>query len=412
MSERNQPIIEGIEGTVTIHSDVDATTSAVLQNNWTATVAPAVTDDLGAGYTVGSEWIDVTADKSYKLADASVGAAVWIETGGGVSGAGGLVDLTGITGASNKVDLTTAAFQSKNGYGIKFTAGSDILCGQPVIWNYASGVATAITAGALPSQHEYIGIALANVTAGADVQVVTQGLVTARRDTTFVPDPSAETVILNNTTNTTSRNLTNATTFTDSGSGGDYSSNENYSITFDAQAGYTAKVTVNDIAFEHTTQRMYDRLGIQGSNDGVNFVNLSIPWLQTSASSSPTWNEFFFGNNAWNSPGADNGYIFPENTTRAILLSSGTFPVDINTGYRYIRFYFRSDSSSNDDGWNMTLAPNTTYPSSTEATVSEGATLYLDNSDYTKITTDDTSQIVVGYCAYTDAGNDSIFIRV
>jgi len=319
------------------------------------------------------------------------------------------IDLINVSGSNNKVNLDSATTQGLHGYGVKFTAGSNLLCGQPVIYNYASGVVTAISAGTLPSQHEYIGIALQTVSTGDDVQVVTEGLTTARRDTTFLP--SSETVILNNTTNTTSRNLTNATTFTDSGSGGNYSGNENYSITFDAQAGYTAKVTVNDIAFEHSTQRMYDRLGIQGSNDGVTFVNLSIPWLQTSASSSPTWNEFFFGNNSWNSEGADNGYIFPKDTTRAILLSSGTFPVDINTNYRYIRFYFRSDNSSNDDGWNMTLAPNTPYSTNIE-TVSEGTTLYLDNSDYTKITTDDTSQIIVGYCAYDNAENNSIFIRV
>ena len=86
MSQRNQPIISGIEGTVTVHSDVDATTSAILLNNWTATIAPTVTDDSAAGYAVGSEWIDVTADKSYKLVDASLGAAVWIETTGGGGG--------------------------------------------------------------------------------------------------------------------------------------------------------------------------------------------------------------------------------------------------------------------------------------------------------------------------------------
>ena len=319
------------------------------------------------------------------------------------------INLINASGAANKVDLTSATTQRLHGYGIKFTAGGNLLCGQPVIYNYASGVVTAISAGALPSQHEYIGIALQTVSAGAEVEIATQGLATARRDTTFLS--SSETVLLNSTTNNTSRNLTNATTFTDSGSGSDYSSNENYSITFDAQVGYTAKVTVNDIAFEHNNTRMYDRLGIQGSNDGVSFVNLSVPWLQTSASSSPTWSEFFFANNNWNSAGADNGYIFPKDTTRAILLSSGTFPVDINTNYRYVRFYFRSDSSANDDGWNMTLAPNTPYSTNTE-TVSEGTTLYLDNSDYTKITTDDTSQIVVGYCAYDNAENNSIFIRV
>ena len=93
------------------------------------------------------------------------------------------------------------------------------------------------------------------------------------------------------------------------------------------------------------------------------------------------------------------------------MLSSGTFPVTINTGYRYIRFYFRSDTSVNDDGWDMTLTPNTPYSSNVES-VAEGTTLYLDSNDFTKVTTDDTSQILVGYCAYNNADNDSIFLRI
>ena len=323
----------------------------------------------------------------------------------------GFLNLENVSGTNDKVDLTSVTSQEKIGGGIKFTAGSNIQCGQPVFYNYSStGVVTAVSAGTLPLQHDYIGIALKTVTAGQSVNVLTKGLVTARRDTTYLT--SSETVILNNTSNNTTRNLTNSTTFVDSGdTGGDYTSNENYSITFDAQAGYTVDMIVNDFQFEHSTYRMYDRLGVQGSNDGVNFTNLSVQWLQTSATSTPTWSSSFYGSNAWNSTGADNGYILPKDTSRAILLSSGTFPVTINTGYRYIRFYFRSDSSVNDDGWDITLQPNTPYPSNVES-VAEGTTLYLDSNDFTKVTTDDTSQIVVGYCAYNDAANDSIFLRI
>ena len=326
----------------------------------------------------------------------------------------GFLNLENVSGTNDKVNLTSVTSQEKIGGGIKFTAGSNIECGQPVFYNYSStGVVTAVSAGTLPSQHDYIGIALKTVTSGQGVNVLTKGLVTAKRDTTFLT--SSETVILNNTSNNTIRNLTNSTTFVDSGdTGGDYNSNENYSITFDAQLGYTVKMTINDFRFEHTSTRMYDRLGVQGSNDGVNFTNLSVQWLQASATSTPTWSEFFANNNSWNSTGADNGYILPKDTTRAILLGgvpSGTFPAEVDTGYRYIRFYFRSDTSSNQDGWDITLQPNTPYTSSTEA-VAEGTTLYLDNSDYTKVTTDDTSQILVGYCAFNNAENDSIFIRV
>ena len=320
-----------------------------------------------------------------------------------------LIDLTGYSGASDKVNLSLVTSQPRLGAGILFTAGVNINIGQPVIYDYSSGVVTAITAGSLPSQHEYIGIALETVAAGGIVSVLTKGVVTARRDTSFIA--ASETVTLNSINNATTRNLTNATTFTDSGAIGDYVNNENYSITFDAQFGYTAKVTVNDIEFEHGDFYMWDRLGIQGSTDGVNFFNLSEPWLQTSLFSSPTWDEEFAGGNEWNDVGSNNGYIFPKDNARAELLLSGTFPVVINTGYRHIRFYFRSDGSTAAQGWNMTLAPDTPYTSSA-ITVAEGATLYLDNSDYTKITTNNASQIVVGYCAYSNAENNSIFIRI
>lgn len=323
----------------------------------------------------------------------------------------GFLNLENVSGTNDKVDLTSVTSQEKIGGGIKFTAGSDIECGQPVFYNYSSsGVVTAVSAGTLPLQHDYIGIALKTVTSGQSVNVLTKGLVTARRTTTYLT--SSETVILNNTSNNTIRNLTNSTTFVDSGdTGGDYTSNENYSITFDAQQGYTTDIIVNDFQFEHSAYRMYDRLGVQGSNDGVNFTNLSVQWLQKSATSTPTWSSSFYGSNSWNSTGTDNGYIFPKDTSRAILLSSGTFPVTINTGYRYIRFYFRSDTSVNDDGWDMTLTPNTPYSSNVES-VAEGTTLYLDSNDFTKVTTDDTSQILVGYCAYNNADNDSIFLRI
>jgi outer membrane protein assembly factor BamB len=56
-----------------------------VKNNYVATAAPAITDDLDVsnpGYSVGSTWIDVTNDKAYICLDATNGAAIWqpIET--------------------------------------------------------------------------------------------------------------------------------------------------------------------------------------------------------------------------------------------------------------------------------------------------------------------------------------------
>ena len=42
-----------------------------------ATAAPTVNDDSGDGYVVGSQWIDVTADRAYTCVDNTLGAAVW-----------------------------------------------------------------------------------------------------------------------------------------------------------------------------------------------------------------------------------------------------------------------------------------------------------------------------------------------
>lgn len=55
------------------------------QNNYVAVAAPAVTDDSGAGYAIGSQWLDtsVAPDKMYVCTDATVGAAVWAEDTGG-----------------------------------------------------------------------------------------------------------------------------------------------------------------------------------------------------------------------------------------------------------------------------------------------------------------------------------------
>lgn len=55
------------------------------KDNLTASVAPGVTDDSAAGYSVESRWIDLVADESYTLVDPTPGAAVWNNDGGGAT---------------------------------------------------------------------------------------------------------------------------------------------------------------------------------------------------------------------------------------------------------------------------------------------------------------------------------------
>lgn len=76
----------GIDNTTTMTplrvAQAIAVLASGLQNKYDGTVPPGVNDDSGAGYSVGSVWIDIVASphESYRCTDASVGAAVWIHT--------------------------------------------------------------------------------------------------------------------------------------------------------------------------------------------------------------------------------------------------------------------------------------------------------------------------------------------
>jgi len=83
---------------VEVGVDVQAysATTNTQKNNDAATVAPAVTDDNTAGYSVNSQWTDTTADVTYFCLDTTTGAAVWQSVGsGGSGGVGGGDDIVG-----------------------------------------------------------------------------------------------------------------------------------------------------------------------------------------------------------------------------------------------------------------------------------------------------------------------------
>lgn len=87
--DSTQPLIVGTPTNGTSHAVNQTHLSNLninLLNNITATVAPTVNDDTNVstpGYSAGSMWVDVTADKAYICLDATDGAAVWQELGAG-----------------------------------------------------------------------------------------------------------------------------------------------------------------------------------------------------------------------------------------------------------------------------------------------------------------------------------------
>lgn len=69
-----------------------------LKHNLSASTAPSTTDDDVAGYSVGSLWIDTTADNVYQAVDVTTSAAVWKHLNASGSGdllADGSVPMTG-----------------------------------------------------------------------------------------------------------------------------------------------------------------------------------------------------------------------------------------------------------------------------------------------------------------------------
>ena len=163
--------------------------------------------------------------------------------------------------------------------------------------------------------------------------------------------------------------------FTDDGGlNSDYSTSHSRHITYDAGAGNKILINPRSFEFEHSSYSMYDRLGITSSNtvsglslSSGNLSNADSPLSQhlyQSSSSSPSslWgSSWTSGNGGY---GTGGGWIFPS--------SSGTDSKGnnnngwINTWYeidsRYIRFYFKSDGSATEPGWDILVARQVNTP--------------------------------------------------
>jgi len=80
--------LAGIQGgiaTERYHLNTLQYTQAIILDKLDATTAPTVSDDNTEGYSIGSEWFDITNKKKYSCLDASTGAAIWKEAAGGTN---------------------------------------------------------------------------------------------------------------------------------------------------------------------------------------------------------------------------------------------------------------------------------------------------------------------------------------
>jgi len=85
---------------------VAAGTWSAIKSNLAAAVAPTADEDSGDGYSVGSLWLDTTADKSYICLDATESAAVWHQLDNTDADT---VDTQHAASLRHKLDLSVAA---------------------------------------------------------------------------------------------------------------------------------------------------------------------------------------------------------------------------------------------------------------------------------------------------------------
>lgn len=113
-------------------------------DNCTATVAPAGTDDAGDGYSVGSWWYDVTADRAYVCVDSTAGTAVW-RLSGSVFG-GTFLSLTDTPAAYTAAALYRVRVNAA-GTGLEFVTPDTLA----VVTTAGAVTSNAVTFGAVTS---------------------------------------------------------------------------------------------------------------------------------------------------------------------------------------------------------------------------------------------------------------------
>ena len=313
-------------------------------------------------------------------------------------------DFSNISCAS-KSDLSLPS-QPQYGEAIIVKAFGNLLNGDPVGWYYGSSAvfARALDSNFVLTDFTIMGICLENIADGASGKVLIDGFATAGNeymsviiDTTSAAGTSTPAqVSLNSSTNGNNYTVdSSGSTFYDSGGlYGNYQNNEYFSITFDAGAGNTIELEVDDLFFEHTTINLWDRLGFQVSDDGSIWTNADIAGLIETDSTDPNqliapWPPNGVGvavtTQASSMDTLSRGWIFPwsqdsqdgliETRQASGITSNETFfssPQDDMR--RYIRFYFSSDGNLNFAGWEIIVK------SSGPATTSIGSGFSMNSS--------------------------------
>ena len=127
---------------------------ATKKSNLSASTPPGIGDGTALGYSVGSYWVDTTADKAYICVDSTLGAAVWKEIT--YISVGGSVDWGSIGGTlSSQTDLS-------NALAAKQTKAASTTTGNFPAYTDASGTEGDSTYGPTSFQARHVNLTAAS----------------------------------------------------------------------------------------------------------------------------------------------------------------------------------------------------------------------------------------------------------
>ena len=337
-----------------------------------------------------------------------------------------------------------------------YTLSTDISAGQPVCLDVSpTGPITAKACDAETTLQDILGIAIETKLANEDVDILSNGYITAKRETDNNDKKSMADIRMgtdsgvygthqgnswvfgranNGTIKRTNAadpiTVTGPIKFLDDGGDGNYSNDKNFREKFDAGEGNTFLMRVNDFSFATPadaggSKRLRDWLKIEYSDDNDKWQNLNqrvAPNISKHLYFVDTDNDARevnyrpedLGGNASAGgsleDGADTANYFPHRFTTTAKNDLQNFNA-INA--RYIRFTFHSDFDTRSSGFDIDLDNSAVAGLKTTLTPDEiGAPLYLNYNNYSEVTeNDDNGNVLVGYVAGTDVTNNSIYMR-
>jgi len=263
---------------------------------------------------------------------------------------------------------------------------------------------------ATPSNnYTFAGVAVQDATSGNVCRVLHHGICPVRRTTVtntitdYVRDATIEadnvnygntngatTVLLNGTTSGTTVSVGNTQAtgirFRDSGNTGNYGSSEYYNITFDAGAGQKMAIRFTDFEFEHASTQAYDWLTMRASDTDStpnNADETELAFCHTMSSNATSSGSKAFESSSWQTSSGDSqtgggGSTLPETVTRALLINSDIVAANEKWATdawfilpRYVKFYFFSDSSTQEPGWDFELRSISATAGSVDAVIGQ-----------------------------------------